>query len=63
MCETVTNIKRGLIMPDVQVVKAGKSKFKVMIDYIQRGIEYSSEAQAESEAKKIREDLETRHKK
>lgn len=45
-------------MPDVIVRPAGNGKYKVLINYIQRGVDYSSEALAEQEANKIRKKLE-----
>ena len=41
-------------MPDVRVVKQGK-KFKVLVNFVQRGIDYSNEAQANKEAAKVKE--------
>jgi hypothetical protein len=43
-------------MPDVRVVPADKKgKFKVLVNFIQRGIDYPSKELAEAEAKKIYE--------
>ena len=41
-------------MPNVIVVPAEKGKFKVLVDFIQRGIEYTSEKMANIEAEKLR---------
>lgn len=42
-------------MPEVRVVSGSKNgKYKVLVNQIQEGIEYSSEKLAENEAKKIR---------
>ena len=41
-------------MSRVDVVPAEKGKYKVLVNFIQRGIEYSSKALAEHEADKIR---------
>ena len=41
-------------MKNVTVVPADKGKFKVLVNFIQRGIEYSSEALANIEADKVR---------
>ena len=41
-------------MPDVRVVKQGK-KFKVLVNFVQRGIAYSDEKQANAEADKVKE--------
>ena len=41
-------------MADVRVIKRGK-KFVVLVNFVQRGIEYSSEVQANKEADAIRE--------
>jgi len=38
----------------VLVVPAEKGKFKVLVNFIQRGVEYSTRAIAEHEADKIR---------
>ena len=35
---------------NIVVVPAEKGKFKVLVNFIQRGIEYSTKAQAEKEA-------------
>jgi len=40
-------------MKNIIVVPAEKGKFKVLVDFIQRGIEYSSEALAKQEANKL----------
>ena len=40
-------------MPKVIVVPADKGKFKVLVNYIQQGIDYSTEAQAVKEANTI----------
>ena len=40
-------------MPRVDVVPASKGKFKVLVNFIQRGIDYSSEEMAIREANKI----------
>ena len=41
-------------MPNIIVVPAEKGKFKVLVNYVQRGIDYSSEALANQEADKVR---------
>ena len=48
------DIIRGKPMSRIDVVPAEKGKFKVLVNFIQRGIEYSSKALAEHEADKIR---------
>lgn len=40
-------------MPRVDVVPASKGKFKVLVNFIQQGIEYSTEEQAKKEANTI----------
>ena len=45
-------------MPRVTVAEADKGKFKVLINFLQEGIEYSSKELAEQEAKKVREKYE-----
>ena len=40
-------------MNKVIVVPTKKGKYKVLVDYIQRGIEYSAKILAEHEAEKI----------
>ena len=40
-------------MSRIDVVPADKSKFKVMVNFIQRGIEFHSDALANEEAKKL----------
>ena len=45
-------------MPNVSVVPADKGKFKVLINFIQQGCDYSSQEQAELEASKVRTELE-----
>jgi len=42
-------------MPDITVRAADKGKFKVLVNYVQQGVAYSSEKQANHEANKIRE--------
>ena len=44
-------------MKNIIVVPADKGKYKVLINYIQQGIEYSSRELAESEANKIRKEI------
>ena len=39
------------------VVPADKGKWKVMVDYIQHGIEYSNQALANKEAQTVREEI------
>jgi len=41
-------------MPVITVTPAEKGKFKVSINYIQEGVEYSSKELANSEARKLR---------
>jgi len=41
-------------MSDVRVVPTPDGKFKVLVNFIQQGIEYGSKALAESEASKIK---------
>jgi len=41
-------------MSKVIVVPTKEGKFKVLVDYIQRGIAYSAKSLAEQEAQKIR---------
>ena len=49
-------------MPKVMVVPASKKgKFKVLVNYIQEGIDYSDEALANKEADKIRNRIEVYH--
>ena len=48
-------------MPTVLVVSAGKDKYKVLIDYVQRGIVYHSETLAQSEADKLRKRFEEQY--
>jgi len=38
----------------IVVVPAGNGKWKVLVNFIQRGIEYSNKALAEQEAEKLR---------
>jgi len=45
-------------MPSVVVAPVGNGKYKVLINYVQHGIDYSSEALAQNEANKIRKKLE-----
>lgn len=49
-------------MPTVTVTQGSKGKFKVLINYIQRGPEYSTKAIADHEASKIRETLSTTYR-
>ena len=42
-------------MPTIIVVPAEKGRFKVLVNYIQRGIEYTTKELAEREANKIKE--------
>jgi hypothetical protein len=42
-------------MPTIIVVPAEKGRFKVLVNYIQRGIEYATQELAEREANKIRQ--------
>jgi hypothetical protein len=51
-------IKENESMPSVVVVPTGKGKFKVLVNFIQRGCDYSSQEQAELEAQKVRTELE-----
>lgn len=39
----------------VMVIKAGKNKFKVMVDFIQYGVEYSTQELADEQAKQLKE--------
>jgi len=48
-------------MPTVIVVSAGKDKYKVLIDYVQRGIVYHSESLANHQADKLRQQFEARY--
>ncbi len=48
-------------MSHVSVVPAEKGKFKVLFNYLQRGIEYSSEELANKEANKIRAEIKERY--
>ena len=48
-------------MPTVLVVSAGKDKYKVLIDYVQRGIVYHSESLANKEADILRKQFEERY--
>lgn len=50
-------------MPSIVVADAGKGKFKVMVNYIQKGISYSSKEVADKEAQKIRAEYERMCKK
>ena len=50
-------------MPQVIVADAGNGKFKVLVNYMQEGIAYSSKELAEAEAKKIRTKYEGVYKK
>ena len=50
--ETQTNGR--LKMSKVIVVPAEKNTFKVLVNYIQRGVNYASKEIAENEASKIR---------
>lgn len=49
-------------MPDVRVVPAEKGKYKVLINYLQQGIDYTSEQLAVQEANKIKEEISERYK-
>jgi hypothetical protein len=42
-------------MPDVRVIKKGNKKFAVFVQFIQRGVLYSTEKQANAEAERIRD--------
>ena len=44
-------------MPKVIVVAAEKGKYKVLVNYIQQGSEYSCEAMAEAQAILIRKQI------
>lgn len=44
-------------MKNIIVVPADKGKYKVLINYIQQGIQYSSKELAEHEADKIRKEI------
>jgi len=46
-------------MPEIRVAVDGK-KFKVLINNLQRGVSYSTEAHANHEADKIRKEWEVR---
>jgi hypothetical protein len=41
-------------MSRIDVVPADKGKFKVLVNFVQRGIDYSSKSLAEHEADKLR---------
>lgn len=41
-------------MSKIMVVPGDKGKFKVMVNFIQYGCEYSNQAQAEKEANEVR---------
>jgi hypothetical protein len=45
---------KGKIMPTVTVKQTDKGKYKVLVDYVQRGVSYSTRALADAEANKIR---------
>ena len=44
-------------MSRIDVVSADKHKFKVMLNFIQRGVEYSNEATANGEAQKLHAEI------
>jgi len=44
---------REVVMSRIDVVHADKNKFKIMINFVQRGIEFNSDALANQEAKKL----------
>jgi len=49
-------------MPNVIVSSTESGKYKVMVNYLQRGIEYASEKLAEQEASKLRAEIADRYK-
>ena len=49
----VETMQNGGTTMSINVVPAGKDKFKVLVDYVQRGIAYSSRDLANQEAKKL----------
>jgi len=55
MNEEPTTKKGREIMPEIKVVPGEKKgKFKVLVNGIRQGVEYSTEVHAEYEAEKIR---------
>ena len=44
-------------MPTIVVVPAEKGKFKVLVNYVQQGVEYSSKELAQTQANKIAEKI------
>lgn len=44
-------------MAYISVVPAEKGKFKVLVNFIQRGISYSTQALAQKEANKIKAEI------
>jgi hypothetical protein len=51
----LSQLKGRYTMPKVHVVPAEKGRFKVLVNFIQQGVEYATQEQAEKEAKKIRD--------
>lgn len=49
------NKNKGDTMKNVVVVPSEKGKFKVLVNFIKRGVDYSTEALAEAQANKIRQ--------
>jgi hypothetical protein len=49
-------------MPSIVVLPTEKGgKFKVLVNYIQRGVDYSSQEMANEQATKLRKEIEGRH--
>jgi len=57
------NRKGRNTMPSVVIVETEGGKYRVLINYVQRGIDYSSRTLAESEAGKLRREIEERYQK